>query len=960
MAFIKKLVMHGFKSFARKTEVLFDNGINVVLGPNGSGKSNISDALCFALGRLSIKSMRAAKTKNLIFMGSKVFKPAKEAFVEIIFDNTDRSFNLDKDEISLQRIVRINGQGIYKLNGETKTRTEILELLAHAGIDPYGFNIILQGQIDSIIRVQPEERRKIIEEVAGIGIYESRKEKSLKELEKTQERIKEINTVLRERSAYLKNLENEKSQAEKHKNLQLSIKKCTASILNKKIQTKEKELKNTEEAIEQKQKFKESLSEKIEKLKNKNYELNSKIENINKYIQKTTGLEQNSIRNEIVNLKSELEGLKVRKENFESKRESTISRINELEKSIPSVEEEIKELKRESPIIARKAEEIRLKKEQLAEIEKKKRSILILKNEVSSLKDKILDKEKQRAKTESESEQIVKQIEYYEKQTLYKDEKHCKEAITNLREHLSKKQKLLFEINEKIKSFENSVAINNSEINRFEKIKSNIEKLDICPLCQSIIDDNHKNHVISDSSLGIDKSKSEISKISQELNNLNLDGKNTNKEIEELKQKISSAEIEFERHKLIKDKKNQLTSVLDLKKDLELEIKSLNSKLNSLEDKSFDIGSIDEKYSQIIREIEEISSSTDKDVDTKLLYFTRDLEEYKGIIKISRENIKELDEKITEIKSNLDLRFKKLKEKEEKEDDLNKKFKKMFEERDSLQKESQEISIDANEKSSELRQIEEQINFLRIGKAKFDAEFESLSTDFIEYKDIEIIQGSLESLQERLEKSKISLASIGSINMRALEVYEEVKKEYDSVYEKVQTLENEKIEIMKIVEEIDKKKKKTFMRTFIAINEKFTNNFSKLSMKGTAYLELENKENIFEGGINIIVKFAKGKYFDVTSLSGGEKTLVALSLLFAVQEYKPYHFYIFDEIDAALDKRNSERLAALLKQYMKAGQYIVVTHNDAIILESNILYGVSMHEGISKILSLRVSENKEN
>ena len=107
--------------------------------------------------------------------------------------------------------------------------------------------------------------------------------------------------------------------------------------------------------------------------------------------------------------------------------------------------------------------------------------------------------------------------------------------------------------------------------------------------------------------------------------------------------------------------------------------------------------------------------------------------------------------------------------------------------------------------------------------------------------------------------------------------------------------------------------------------------------------------------MDIIIKVGKGKYFDVTSLSGGEQTLIALALIFAIQEYNPYHFYIFDEIDAALDKRNSERLAMLLKKHMKSGQYLIITHNDSIISESsNILYGVSMQEGISKILSLQI------
>src|SRR3989344_6454641 len=105
------------------------------------------------------------------------------------------------------------------------------------------------------------------------------------------------------------------------------------------------------------------------------------------------------------------------------------------------------------------------------------------------------------------------------------------------------------------------------------------------------------------------------------------------------------------------------------------------------------------------------------------------------------------------------------------------------------------------------------------------------------------------------------------------------------------------------------------MKTFNGINDLFTKNFYQLSGKGQAFLEVENKDDIFSGGVNITIKMQKGKYFDATSLSGGEQTLIALSLLFAIQEHKPHHFYIFDEIDAALDKRNSERLSQLLKKY---------------------------------------------
>ena len=138
------------------------------------------------------------------------------------------------------------------------------------------------------------------------------------------------------------------------------------------------------------------------------------------------------------------------------------------------------------------------------------------------------------------------------------------------------------------------------------------------------------------------------------------------------------------------------------------------------------------------------------------------------------------------------------------------------------------------------------------------------------------------------------------------------------------------------------------------LNEIFSRNFSQLTTKSRVSLELENRKNPFDGGVSIIVKTGHGKYFEVTSLSGGEQTLVALSLIFAIQELNPYYFYMLDEIDAALDKRNSERLSNLLQKYMKKGQYIVITHNDEVITRATNLYGVSMHDGISKIISLRV------
>ncbi|MEK6844186.1 MAG: chromosome segregation SMC family protein [Nanoarchaeota archaeon] len=955
MTYIKKMVMQGFKSFAKKTEIPFDKEINLFVGPNGSGKTNIADAILFVLGRLSIKSMRAAKAKNLIFMGSKYVKPSKEAFVELVFDNSNRGFAIDNDEVHLKRIVRSNGQGIYKINEEAKTRSEVIEMLAQAGIDPYGANLIMQGQIQSIVRMHPEERRKIVEEVAGISVYEARKEKSLHELAKTDERLKEISTILRERTSYLKNLERERAEAKRYKDTELTIKRIKASILNKKSKEKEKEVLAIFNSITDKTEDKGKITVKMNSKQTKINELNIKIEEINKGIQQATGVEQDALHNETTNLKAELEGLKVRKESYENRQIEIKRRIQELSKSIPEIKKEIESLREQSPLVAKKSEELRKKKDELGKIEKERKRLFTVKTELHALRDRIKEKERQLTNVNTTGKLIVDRIEEESSNLDYEEYIKCSEAIKSFRDKLLEKRKELELIISEELSNEKIFSVADAEIANSSVIKSKIEKLDVCPLCQTKITEEHKAHVHSDVESRIKIARENKDKAVLELNNFKTKKNLLNNEINDIGKKISKWELELISHKNIKERKERLSGLVNEEATLKKEIIEIQEKIKNLENKSSELSIIEEQYENKMLDIEEVSSRTIEDIDTTLLYKERELENMGNIIKRSGEDLSDIESKIEDIFTSIDGKSEKLLVLSKKEEEMEIKFNKMFSLRDKMQKEMQEESLNLSQTREEMRQLDDQINYLRIGKAKLDAEHESVQMELSEFAGIELIQESIHVLEEKLKRSQEMMQNIGSINMRALEVYDEVKKEYDAVQEKVNTLQKEKDDIMKIIESIDNKKSKTFMKTFRAINTIFSENFSKLSTKGIAYLEIENKEDIFSAGVNIVVKLAKGKYFDVTSLSGGEQTMVALSLLFAIQEHKPYHFYVFDEIDAALDKRNSERLSALLNQYMKSGQYIVITHNDAIINNSNALYGVSMHEGISKILSLKIN-----
>ena len=160
---------------------------------------------------------------------------------------------------------------------------------------------------------------------------------------------------------------------------------------------------------------------------------------------------------------------------------------------------------------------------------------------------------------------------------------------------------------------------------------------------------------------------------------------------------------------------------------------------------------------------------------------------------------------------------------------------------------------------------------------------------------------------------------------------------------------------MIMINKIDSKKKDLFMKTFEVVNSNFQKIFGLLSTKGEAFLELEDKHDPFNGGLTMKVRLTGSKFMDIRGLSGGEKTLTALAFLFAVQEHDPAPFYIMDEVDAALDKRNSEKLGKLLKAYSTKAQYVVISHNDAIVSESDTLFGISMDQhAVSKVTSLKV------
>jgi len=801
MPYIKKLHLSGFKSFAKPTDILFDKGLNVIVGPNGSGKSNLADAICFVLGRLKVKSLRADRTAKLIYHGGKEGKPSQNAKVSMVFDNSDGVFILQEpsNEVEISRIVKKDGTSIYKINGKTKTRQEILELLAQAGIDPEGFNIILQAEISTIINMHPNEKRGIIEEIAGISIYEDRKAKSLRELDKTENKLKEIKITLNERAAYMRNLEKEKSQAEKYKNLNKALRRDKAALVFKKIKERENDKKNLEKKVEEKKEYLSKIRNKINSIQRKIIDFNKQIQDIDEHINKKSGVEQEELYNEISKLRSDTAVLRVKLENYKEQIKAIDKRIEQL-----------------------KIEEIR-KEQELKQYEQEKSREKEHKVDIHDFKAEIV--------------KVAKKIK--------EESKKVEKIFTDL----------------------------------FEKIRQRKTRID------DLVRQNN----------------------------------------------IKGAHDE------------------------------INALVYSLEESIPELSKISKKTSNMASEISklQITEEEKRNINLDIELARKDIERIKIIVKNSLKEKKDFEQLIKELEKDEERNKKIIGEKEKVEKKLRNTFDKLLLKKSQLQGTIKKCEIDVRAEETKAREIENEINTLNIMKAKVDAEIEVIQTDVEEYRELrEEIEnmklGSRAEIENRIERNERALREIGPVNLKALEVYDKIKTEYEEIENRVKKLEEEKEEILNIIKEVDKKKKRAFMQAFDVINESFSQNFMALSNKGQASLQLENKQNPFAGGLDIVIKLGKGKYMDAEQLSGGEKVIVALALMFAIQKYKPYCFYVFDEIDPALDKRNSERLASILRKNVQKNQCIIITHNDAIINNSDVLYGVTMQNEISKIIGLKI------
>ena len=530
--YLKKLEIQGFKSFADRTILEFQGGgITAVIGPNGSGKSNISDAIRWCLGEQSMKSLRGAKSEDIIFAGTQARKPLSFAEVEMTFDNSDNVLNIEFQEVTIKRKIYRTGESGYFINNVPCRLKDIIELFMDTGIGRDGYSIIGQGRIDEILSAKSEDRRHIFEEAAGIVKYRARKEETEKKLEQTKLNLIRINDILLEIETTIGPLKEQSDKAKKYLELRENLKNIEIGLILSKIDsTKQKllEIKENKSIFEENDKSenqklnkyqieKEELKEKfdqvikeIERIQNISFESKTKLEKINSDINLSNERILNNQENisrlemEISKTNESITELVTEKENKNFKKENLAKNKERFDKELS---EKLLELEKITKKLSKKALEIEEKKKIIEKETENKYELQQNFNEQeitirnSNERNKQIKKELIIIISQLDQNRLIKNERLSIFREIEKTRNNSKKELEEKQEYINKIELDISKISEKINLIQSDKRIKESKIKFLEELEK--EKEGYGKAVKSIILECKKNQQLNKGYKGV-------------------------------------------------------------------------------------------------------------------------------------------------------------------------------------------------------------------------------------------------------------------------------------------------------------------------------------------------------------------------------------------------------------------------------------------------------------------------
>ena len=978
--YLKEIQATGFKSFADKLTISLDNKTTCIVGPNGSGKSNIVDAVRWVLGEQSVKSLRGDNgMTDVIFTGSNSRNPLNVASVSLTFDNSDNYLNIPYNEVVVKRRVYRSGENEYFLNGEKCRLKDVTDLFIDSGIGRDSFNIISQGEVDRILSNSVSDRRMIFEEAAGVLKYKKRKEEAIRKLDKTRDNMNRVDDIIAELEVQVEPLKEQSRQALEYLENREKLQDVEVALIATEIERINYICENDKKRIEE-------LNTNILNLNVKNTSSDSDLIDKKNELSKLS-LEIGELNNNLVNL--------IRKEEQLNGEKNLLKERSKYQASDQKIYENISVLKENSMRISN-------------DIYLKEKDYEILKNnytEESSVIDK-LDRELTSLKNKCAN--VLNESGYKRRDLI--DLNHKIEVLNNNIENggslsssvkavlnnprlsgihqvlgnlvscdgiytkalevalLSSKQYVVVDNEISAKGAINYLKDNN--LGRATFFPLNVVKprgIDPEVIRMIAEDDGYINvfidlvsydkiyHNVISNQLGnviVVKDIDSANRISRKINNrykiVTLDG-----EVYNVGGSITGGSLKITR------------SVISDKRDLDLCLLKKNE-INSL------IGELDkqvEEYNDLIHSKEEEIYKE----KTKLIGIEEKIRTNKNDIILLKSEFESVEAELTSLGHVVDSSLSKEEERimslfyevSRDKEELQKNIKVKMAEKDKLSSLIEELEAINKVNNSELYKYEKELKELEIAISKNEVKLDNyLSTLNEEYeltyekaRDNYSLEVSVDEARSLVSTYKNNIKRLGMVNLAAIDEYKRVSERYEFLTNQRNDLVNAKETLIEIIDEMDEVMKSEFVKTFKLVDEEFRKVFKELFKGGNAHLKLTDPNNVLETDIEINACPPGKKLKSLSLLSGGEKTLTAISLIFAILNVRTIPFCLFDEVEAALDEANVDNFGTYLNHYKDKTQFLIITHKKKTMEYADTLYGITMQEsGVSKLVSVKLDQ----
>lgn len=929
--FLKSVEIFGFKSFADKTRIEFQEGISALLGPNGCGKSNVVDAIKWVVGEQAAKSLRATKMENVIFDGTSNRKKLNVAEVTLTLSNEQKLLPMDVAEISVKRRLFRSGESEYFINEAPVKLKDVRELFMDTGIGKSAYSVMEQGRISQVLSNRPEERRYLFEEAAGITKYKARRVEAESKLEQTANNMAQVENVLSEVKKNYDNLKRQSEKTEKYRELNKRIFDYELNIQLLRLKTLKEDRFKKDNSFKEFQEKYEALQQEIDQL---NCGINQRMGAVNDMVAKVTQARQ------------DLYGIAVEQQS--------------VEQTVKIYQEQISEIDLQ---ISKKLDQEALLNEQQTKLETSIHDLEDTLYEYDGRVDGLKQDIENYINTIADNEQTVQNnlTEISDMNRLVRDSELQKEDLAVEIRRLS--GDIVDQLDQSLKESGYSAAAKKGALDK-------------------ILNQLHQLQIRLDGSLQILSDAGELQTVGEEM---------LKKLVFRSKEGFESALSDLKQFKEELDCYLTLVpsfiddfiapeGIITQKHQIEQQINRLVKKVESCRDR---IDELMEENSALNSRIRESRSTLHllREEQSKMEQQRAVLEtQLNSYIHEKKQKQKEASSLLVEIENDrvrqnqcnqrIDDAHHNLRTLKERELHINDELK-------VLEKEIEKNNNDKQNKEKSLKKLiedagksREAMDKLQLSLVEIDSNISNCYSNFRErhsrdLKEFEStmyeIRTSYEKLKDQLSVTRENIKNLGQVNLMAPEEFKEVKERYDFLNTQLEDLKNAKEDLVRITDRITTESIDLFLRTFKQINKNFHQMFRRLfGNGGHGELQLSNPEEVLNSGIEIMVQPPGKNLSNISLLSGGEKSMTAVALLLATYQVRPAPFCILDEIDAALDEANIGRFVNVLVEFAQKSQFIVITHNKKTVMGANTLLGVTMQEsGVSTLISVRIPKQGE-